>query len=207
MIKIPVAREGLKIAAPLFILTVMGAGIDWTVSLVFLLLCVLTLLFFRDPARSSPGDENVIVSPADGRVVGIREFPETAETWNLVSIFMSPLDVHINYAPVGGRVVEVRHERGAFLRADQKEASDRNESNTLVIEAKHFQMRMKQIAGIFARRIVCRLKPGDQVKAGQRIGLIQFGSRVDVYLPRSVRVSVNSGQRVRGAETVIGVMQ
>ena len=164
--------------------------------------------FFRDPERNVPSDEEVVVSPADGKVVSIADvrhgsrFPNTATR---VSIFLSPLDVHINRLPVGGQVDEVRYRPGRFLAAYKEIASERNEQNALkIVDGRGRSFGVVQIAGAVARRIVCWVRPGDRLERGERFGLIMFGSRTDLYLPDGCRVEVEEGQRVRGGETILG---
>lgn len=148
------------------------------------------------------------MAPADGRIVGIKETAKGRffqETKTRISIFLSPLDVHINRAPVRGRVEEVRYQKGSFLAAYKEGASEANEQNAVrIVDPKGRQLGIVQIAGVLARRIVCYVKKGDALEQGQRLGLIMFGSRVDILLPRDTRVEVAEGQHVRGGETVIG---
>lgn len=205
--RLPFAKEALQLALPLVILGLILW--QWSIplamgSFVFL---ILVLLFFRDPKRNSPQDIAQVVAPADGRILQIKKMNLDGQSWNLVSIFMSPLNVHINYAPIEGEVRQIRYLPGSFLKADHQNASLQNESNALTIHGHKIQLIMKQVAGIFARRIVCYSKIGDKVKAGQKIGLIQFGSRVDLYLPESIDVKINVGDKVKGAQTVLGAIQ
>ncbi len=160
---------------------------------------VFCLWFFRDPERAIPRGP-VAVSPADGKVVLVRRRPERTE----VCIFMSVFDVHVNRTPIGGKVVDVTYSPGKFMVASRDEASYANERNTVAVEAKDgVTVRFSQIAGLLARRIVCRVKPGDYVTTGERIGLIQFGSRVDVDLGPEWSIEVSEGQRVRAGATVL----
>lgn len=152
--------------------------------------------------------ENVILSGADGKVIMIKpfdnlEFMSTGGT--LVSVFMSVFSVHVNRAPISGEVKYVKYNQGKFLTAFKDKASLENEQTELGIENDHGRIILKQIAGIVARRIVCKVKPGDSVKAGQRFGMIKFGSRVDLFLPKNVEVKVKLNQKVRAGETIIGV--
>jgi phosphatidylserine decarboxylase len=167
-----------------------------------------TVGFFRDPERKIPGDEGLVVSPADGKVVSISEVgvdSRFADAVTRVSIFLSPLDVHINRMPVGGRIDNVEHKPGAFLAAYKDQASKENEQNALrVIDDKERLFGVVQIAGVLARRIVCRVKPGDVLRRGDRFGLIMFGSRTDLYLPRGCKLEISEGQRVKGGETIVG---
>ena len=157
--------------------------------------------FFRDPERLIPADEAAIVSPADGKIVGIAA--ETDKTTR-VSIFLSVFNVHINRSPVAGEVESVRYLPGKFKVAFDATASAENEQNVLVIRSGSDKIKFSQIAGILARRIVCWKKPGDSVAKGERIGLIKFGSRVDIFLPENVALSIKLGDKVQGGASVIG---
>jgi phosphatidylserine decarboxylase len=164
--------------------------------------------FFRDPERLIPTGEGLVVSPADGRIVTIapvRGDALFADAVNRISIFLSPLDVHINRAPVAGRVNDVRYQAGKFLAAYKEDASLYNEQNALrIVDERERNWGVVQIAGVLARRIVCRSKPGDGLARGDRFGLIMFGSRTDIYLPEGCRIEVAEGQRVKGGQTIIG---
>ena len=174
-----------------------------------LLLSLFSLWFFRNPDRTPPSGTGVVVSPADGRIVYAGESPPgryALTAGKRVSVFMSPFDVHVNRAPVAGRVASVRYHKGAFHVASVDKASLMNEQNGVAIVTPGGRtVTYVQIAGMIARRIVCDLKEGDSVRQGERVGMIRFGSRVDVYLPADVRLSVASGDRVRAGESVIGV--
>lgn len=177
----------------------------WPVALIFLLLAVFMAYFFRDPARQVPeGDPNVIVSPADGKVTLVKELSAEASSAKLVSIFLSPLDVHINRAPIAGKVTDVSYAKGKFLMATDRNASLVNEQNVLTIQGDRITVVCKQIAGILARRIICWKKEGDLVQLGERFGLIKFSSRTDLIVPGNVEVLVSEGMRVKGGITVIG---
>ncbi len=173
-----------------------------------LLLSLFSLWFFRNPDRTPPSRAGVVVSPADGRIVYAGESPSgryAAEDGKRVSVFMSPIDVHVNRAPVTGRVASIRYHKGAFHVASVDKASLMNEQNGVAISTPEGRtVTYVQIAGMLARRIVCDLKEGDAVRQGQRVGMIRFGSRVDLYLPAEVRLSVGVGDRVRAGESVIG---
>jgi phosphatidylserine decarboxylase len=174
-----------------------------------LLLALFSLWFFRNPDRTPPPGAGVVVSPADGRIVYAGESPPgrySTEVGKRVSVFMSPIDVHVNRAPVTGRVASVRYHKGAFHVASVDKASLMNEQNGVAIVTPGGRtVTYVQIAGMLARRIVCDLKEGDAVRQGQRVGMIRFGSRVDLYLPAEVRLSVVPGDRVLAGESVIGV--
>lgn len=161
--------------------------------------------FFRDPKRQPPSDVDVVVSPADGRVTRVTRLQaESTESPTLVSIFLSPLDVHINRAPIAGEVTNVSYTRGKFLMATKEQASLVNEQNALTIRGEKITIVCKQIAGILARRIVCWKQAGERVALGERFGLIKFSSRTDVLLPGNVQVLVAKGARVHGGTTIIG---
>jgi len=204
-----IARDGYPYVFSAAFLTLAAWLIGWLgLAAVFVILTVGFLAFFRDPERIPPGGEGLILSPADGRVVNVVKVAmgplmEQAET--RVSIFLSPLDVHINRAPVAGNVDDVQYERGKFFAAYRDEASERNEQNALrLVDSQGRQVSVVQIAGVLARRIVCRVKKGDFLERGARFGMIMFGSRTDLYLPRGSRIDVAEGQRVKGGETIIG---
>ncbi|HEX6285774.1 MAG TPA: phosphatidylserine decarboxylase [Pyrinomonadaceae bacterium] len=175
----------------------------WYVGLLFLLIALFMAYFFRDPKREPPGDLDVVVSPADGRVTRI-ELAADIDAPTLISIFLSPLDVHINRSPITGKIVDVVYSKGKFLMATNEKASLVNEQNALTIQGEKITVVCKQIAGILARRVVCWKSKGDQLKLGERFGMIKFSSRTDVLLPANVKVTVAEGDRVRGGVTVIG---
>jgi phosphatidylserine decarboxylase len=181
----------------------------WWLAVPLLVLTGLVVNFFRDPERVVPVGEQLVTSPADGKVVAIAE--QLAETRFLgkpctrVSIFMSPLNVHVNRAPVDGTVVAVEHSEGRFHAAFLDKASEDNERNAVVVEdPRGERVLFVQIAGQLARRIVCNVAPGDQVRRGERYGMIMFGSRLDLYLPEMVKLTVAIGDRVKAGETIIG---
>ena len=199
-----IVRESIPyIVIPLVLGAVVTIFGLWYVGLLFLAIALFMAYFFRDPKREPPSDANVVVSPADGRVTRI----ESASSGNgptLISIFLSPLDVHINRSPIPGKIVDVVYSPGKFLMATNEQASLVNEQNALTIEGEKITVVCKQIAGILARRIICWKGKGDQLKLGERFGLIKFSSRTDVLLPANVKVTVAEGDRVRGGVTVIG---
>lgn len=200
------AREGIAyFGLPALAAVILAALGFWWIALFFALLSAFMLYFFRDPRRVAPVDPDVVVSPADGRVTRVSALSPGAETSaTLVSIFLSPLDVHINRSPIAGRVTDVSYTSGKFLMATNERASLVNEQNALTIEGERISVVCKQIAGILARRIVCWKQAGDVVALGERFGLIKFSSRTDVILPENVRVTVKEGMKVRGGTTIIG---
>jgi phosphatidylserine decarboxylase len=165
--------------------------------------------FFRDPERDVPSDPNLVVAPADGRVMiaGASE-PRWSPpgNWLQVAIFLSPLDVHINRSPVDGRITRVDYRQGRFLPAYQPHASE-NELNEIWIDHDGQTVVVRQVVGVLARRIVCRVGEGDALARGERIGLMKFGSRMDVFLPRHAQLAVSVGQRVVGGETVLATLE
>jgi len=164
----------------------------------FYVLAAFCLWFFRDPDRTIPTGP-VAVSPADGKVVLIKQRPAGTQ----VCIFLNVFDVHVNRAPIAGKVIDVRYKQGKFLVASKPEASVENEMNTMVIDGHGTVIEFSQIAGLIARRIVCWVKPGDFVTAGQRVGLIKFGSRVDITFGPQWHVEVREGQRVAGGSSIL----
>ena len=176
----------------------------WYVWGVLILLSVFMAFFFRDPQRLPPSDKDVVVSPADGRVTRIAKFDDSENAPTVVSIFLSPFDVHINRSPIPGRITEMVYSPGKFLMATNENASLVNEQNILTIQGEKITVVCKQIAGILARRVVCWKKKGDNLELGERFGLIKFSSRTDLILPANVSVLVSKGSRVRGGITVIG---
>lgn len=186
-------------------------GAQWA-GILILLAAFAIGMFFRDPERTSPAPADALLSAADGRVTGIGEsaLPDArgAEQYRRVSVFMSPLNVHVNRAPTGGEIAAVSHTPGEFRAAYSDSASEHNERNLIVIaDAAGRRHAIVQVAGYLARRIVCRVRPGARVARGERVGVIMFGSRVDHYLPMEYRVAVRVGDRVRAGESVIGEPQ
>jgi len=190
------------------VVTILAFALGWAAIGVILGVCALAIAaFFRDPERTIPTGAGLIVSPADGRVVSIvdiKDDPKFAEAAARVSIFLSPLDVHINRSPISGKVEEVNYQRGKFFAAYKEAASEHNEQNALKFRDEQGRMlSIVQIAGVVARRIICRVSRGDNLKRGERFGLIMFGSRTDAYLPRGCKIEVTEGQRVKGGETIL----
>jgi phosphatidylserine decarboxylase len=178
-----------------------------TAGVVVLALALFTVFFFRDPERRVPADPRLVLSPADGKVVVVGSAPAEQPLGpgaSQVSIFLSIFDVHVNRAPIGGRIAAVQYHPGEFLPAFDEKASLRNEQNSVTIEGGATRVVFKQIAGLIARRIVFRKKVDDPVVRGERVGLIKFGSRVDVFLPPEIEVKVKVGDRVRGGLSALG---
>lgn len=208
-----IAREGIPfvvvpaaIAAVLYFLWPKSAPL----ALLGILLAAYMAWFFRDPERIPPADPGAVISPADGRIVFSGDCPPgiwSPEPGKMVSVFMWIFDVHVNRAPVSGKVISIRYHPGKFLAANVEKASLENEQNGVVLEtAEGRRVSYVQIAGLVARRIVCNLSEGDTVRRGQRVGMIRFGSRVDVLLPASAVLRVRKGDRVRAGESILGVL-
>ena len=170
-----------------------------------LILAFLVLNFFRDPERVIPAEPNAIVSPADGRVVQLAEEEFEGRLWRRLSIFMSPLDVHVNRAPIAGAIRYLNHRKGTFHVASQDLASVENEQNIFTLEGEQGEVVVKQIAGLLARRIVFWRSLGDSVARGERVGMIKFGSRVDVLVAPAVEWRVKVGDRVRAGSSILAI--
>ena len=204
-VRLPIAREGWPFIIPLLGAAVLGLAIMPGAGWLLLALTGFVAYFFRDPERSIPIEPGVLLAPADGKIVAVspQQHDPAQPSGTLVSIFLSVFDVHINRAPMSGTVVDVRYQPGKFLPAFRPHASAMNEQNIVTLQAGNTCVIVKQIAGILARRIVCRLKVGDAVAAGERFGLIRFGSRVDILIPYEFAVHARLGQRVRGGESIL----
>ena len=176
---------------------------------VVILLMGVTVYFFRDPERKIPEGKGVVVSPADGRVVDVREvsdLPFFGGPAKVVTIYLALWNVHVNRVPVSGEVVFLERRPGRFGPAFRRQASERNEQTLVGIQGEGGRVFVKQVAGMLARRIVCRLGLEDRVRRGERFGMIKFGSRVEVFLPVSADIRLSVGSRVRGGESVVGVL-
>lgn len=198
-------RDGIPfVIAPLLLAFAALVFGYWPISLVLLIVAAFMAFFFRDPRRVAPQEPGVIVAPADGRVTLVQCANEQTDSESLVSIFLSPFDVHVNRAPIAGEITEVSYKAGKFLMATNPKARLLNEQNTLTIRGDKLTVRCTQIAGVLARRIVCWKHAGENVKRGERFGMIKFGSRTDLVLPSSVEILVQEGTHVRGGVTIIG---
>ena len=185
------------------------AFLNAAVGFAFLILAAIFLFFFRDPNRIVTQSRDAVLSPADGRVLiagppTVRDFP--SESWRQVSIFLSPLDVHVNRIPVAGMVTKVRYHPGRFLPAYRADASDLNEYTEIWIDHGGQPVVIRQVVGVLARRVVCRTSEGAEVAAGERFGVMKFGSRMDIFVPTDARITVKVGDRVVGGVTVIAIM-
>jgi phosphatidylserine decarboxylase len=206
-----VAVEGLPFIIAALICAVAGlVFLPIWAAVILGVLFIFVTAFFRNPQRTIPEDPRAVVSPADGKVVEIKEIDEKEFIGTRtvrVSVFMSIFNVHVNRIPYGGTVRRVRYFPGKFLVASLDKASDENERSAVLIEAKGgVKVLVVQIAGLVARRIVSYVKEGDTVKTGERFGLIRFGSRLDLYLPTTASVKVKEGDKVRGGTTIMGVL-
>jgi phosphatidylserine decarboxylase len=200
-------KEGYWYGLPLILISggLFGLGLKG-LGVLFFLAALLVLNFFRDPDRDVPADPDLIVSPADGRVVAIVDDNVEGRVMRRVSIFMSPFDVHVNRSPVTGTIQSVVYRAGTFHVASQARASIENEQNVFTVRGDAGGVIVKQIAGLLARRIVFWKKQGDAVRRGERVGLIKFGSRVDVAFDMPVELRVQVGDRVRAGTSVLGTV-
>jgi phosphatidylserine decarboxylase len=179
---------------------------SWAWSIAPVLLAAFFLWFFRDPQRTVPDGEGLIVSPGDGLVTETAAISTPEGPRQRISIFLSVFDVHVNRSPIGGVLTQVRYRKGEYLNAMNPSSADRNEQNAVTVRGPGFEVTFKQIAGLLARRIVFNFSEGDAVERGQRVGLIKFGSRVNVLLPAEAALRVKVGQRVKGGSSVLAVM-
>ncbi len=203
------AREGFPFIAFSLAITLLSAilSMNWATVVAFIL-TLFMLYFFRDPDRVTVPDKNAYYSPADGKIINISTVKEDEvldENALKISIFMSPLNVHVNRAPCNGVVRSVKHYSGKFYSAFKDDASILNEHITMLLEGIHGKIVLKQIAGAVARRAVCRVIRGDTVTQGQRYGMIKFSSRVDIFLPLNTEVKVELNQKVIAGETILAV--
>ena len=203
--RLPIAREGWPFILPSLGVAVLGVALMPMAGWFVLALTGFVAYFFRDPERSIPLGPGLLLAPADGKIVAVTPLQHdlVQPSGTLVSIFLSVFDVHINRAPMGGTVVDVRYQPGKFFPAFRADASELNEQNIVTLQAGEARVIIKQIAGILARRIVCRVKAGDKLSPGERFGLIRFGSRVDILIPPEFAVHARPGQRVRGGQSVL----
>lgn len=209
--RIPIAFEGLKLIIPLAILTIVIFLLKWIIAgFILLAITLFVLFFFRDPQRTVPEGESVVVAPADGKVIVIKDIYENDylhQNVKQISIFLSVFNVHVNRTPVSGLIEIVKYNPGKFHIAALEKASLENEQTAMVIADENRKILVKQIAGIIARRIICYVQPGDVVKKGDRYGLICFGSRADIFLPANSEIKVKLGDRVKGARDIIALLK
>lgn len=209
------AKEGIPVILALLlfsIIIIIGSIVTHSYLLRILiliswLLILFSIYFFRDPERKISAGDDLIVSPADGKIILIEQIQEKEffkTRVHKISIFMSALDVHVNRIPTTGQVTFFNYQKGKFHPAYKQDASYENEQTTIVIENDKMKILFKQIAGIFARRIVCYIREGSKVKQGERFGMVKFGSRIDMFLPIEVKLNIKLKQKVKAGETIIG---
>jgi phosphatidylserine decarboxylase len=199
-------RDGYFYGLSLLVVAVLLQAVthSWAWAIMPLALALFFLWFFRDPQRAIPQGEGLVVSPADGLVTSVDRFLTVEGERIRVSIFLNVFDVHVNRAPTGGVLREVRYQKGQFLNAMDVTSAEKNEQNIVTLASDDgYEVVFKQIAGLLARRIVFHFKAGDRVRRGQRVGLIKFGSRTDIELPGHAEVRVRKGERVKGGASVI----
>ena len=208
MSRLPIAREGWPfIAIPGAIALGLALLGRRRLALPFAAAAAASAGFFRDPERDIPAVANGVLAPADGRVMSIEDAVDSFVGPSVrVAIFLSPLDVHVNRAPIAGVVTDTAYTPGRFVAAYDP-AAESNERCAVRLQGEHARLTVVQIAGVVARRIVCRVGSGDKLAAGERFGMIRFGSRTDCYMPRGTEVTVRVGETVRGGQTVIGVLK
>ena len=180
-----------------------------TVSILSIIICLFIISFFRNPKRYIPIGDDSIICPADGKVVVIEDVMETEyfnEMRKQVSVFMSPTNVHVNRSPIDGEVKYFKYHPGKYLVAWHPKSSTDNERTSMVIENESFSVLVRQIAGKLARRIVYYVEEGDEIERGEEFGFIKFGSRIDLFLPLNTQINVELNQKVRGGETIIGII-
>ena len=192
-------------------LLAVAIGLAWATgnsawSIAPVLLAAFFLWFFRDPQRTIPGGKGLIVSPGDGLVTETVTIATPNGPRQRISIFLSVFDVHVNRSPISGIIAAVRYQKGQYLNAMNSASADRNEQNVVTVTGEGFEVTFKQIAGLLARRIVFTLREGDSVARGQRVGLIKFGSRVDVIVPAEAALQVKVGDKVKGGASVLAAM-
>jgi phosphatidylserine decarboxylase len=205
-----IAPEGLPFVAGGLVVALLVALLWLPAGIALAVVALLVGAFFRDPDRTVPEGAGLVVAPADGKVVIVEPTADghyAGPGRTQISIFLSILDVHVNRTPVAGTITDVEYHPGSFLPAFNDKASLRNEQNRVVVDGPDGRIGVTQIAGIVARRIVFRLQTGDEVQRGERIGLIRFGSRLDVFVPTGTEMKVNVGDRVRAGSTVLAVLQ
>lgn len=209
IVVLPMVRDGYLYAVPLIAAAVLvGWLANPTWAIIPVLLACFFLWFFRDPERTIPQDEGAVLSPGDGKVTDVSKVRLGSVEQTRISIFLNVFNVHVNRSPIAGIIRNIRYQRGQFMNAMDKDSAEHNEQNIVTMEGDDRQFVVfKQIAGLLARRIVFYPKIGDRLERGQRVGLIKFGSRVDVLLDPSVRVNVKIGDHVKGGSTVLAYMQ
>ena len=210
------ASEGNIIVYPLIVIFGITSAFNYLtefdilfVQITIFVVLLFCLNFFRDPSRVIPKNKNSIISPADGKIIKIKEFedPESGKKLKLISIFLSVFNVHANRMPVDGKFINVKYVKGDFLAAFDHRASDKNERMEISIDTEFGIIVVKQIAGLVARRILCYAKEGKKMLAGDRLGFIRFGSRTDIILPHNINLNIELNQKVYGGETILGTYE
>jgi phosphatidylserine decarboxylase len=197
-------KEGYYFGLPLLVLGGAAYLAQWTIAaVVFVCLAIFVFSFFRDPERVIPAEPGAIVSPGDGRVVVVTEEEDAGRPGKRISIFLAVWNVHVNRAPAAGVITKMEYRPGKFLAAMRERASMENEQNVFTLSTDAGEMVFKQIAGLIARRVVSWKKEGERVARGERIGLVRFGSRVDVWLPKDAEILVRVGENVKGGSSVL----
>ena len=197
-------RDGYKFVALPLALAVIAVAIGWRATgLIFFLAAVFVIYFFRDPERSTPADSRAVVSPADGRVMLVVPEEHGGRPGRRISIFLAIWNVHVNRAPMAGVIEHVQYRPGRFFVASRARASAENEQNVIRLRTDRGEIVFKQIAGWVARRVICWKSPGDRVVMGERIGLIRFGSRMDVWLPEEVEILARPGENVAAGTSIL----
>lgn len=200
-------RDGFYYGLGAVVVAVLLGLINRWLALPPVLLGAFFLWFFRDPERRIPDTPGAVVSPADGKVTAISKFSQDGQARQRISIFLNVFDVHVNRAPIAGTITSLCYQKGKFGNAMSAGSSDANEQNIVTVQGDGQTVVFKQIAGLLARRIVFSPRTGDKLERGQRVGLIKFGSRVDVILDQAVDVSVKVGERVAGGSSILGVLR
>ena len=210
------ASEGNIIVYPLIVIFGITSAFNYLtefdilfVQITIFVVLLFCLNFFRDPSRVIPKNKNKIISPADGKIIKIKEFedPKSGKKLKLISIFLSVFNVHANRMPVDGKFINVKYVKGDFLAAFNHRASDKNERMEISIDTEFGIIVVKQIAGLVARRILCYAKEGKKMLAGDRLGFIRFGSRTDIILPHNINLNIKLNQKVYGGETILGTYE
>lgn len=197
-------KDGYKFAAGPLVAGIVALVFHWNwLGGASILLGLFVLFFFRDPQRTPPADPDLIVSPADGRIMEIVEESLKGKPGRRISVFLSIFDVHVNRSPLAGQITAIEYRKGKFYAAMRGRASAENEQNSFYVQSGRGEVVFKQIAGWIARRIVCWKSPGDSVSRGERIGMIRFGSRMDIWLPEGVEILAQPGQHVSGGSSVL----
>lgn len=209
MKKPSIVKEGQIYATLSTLLATISYNYNQLVGFILVSFAGFLLYFFRDPERTIPQGAHLVLAPADGKVTKIEDFEDSfiGGKGKVVSIFLSPFDVHINRSPIKGTIDFMEYTKGRKYPAYLKRASSRNESNLIGISGAEVNIMVKQIAGLFARRIATWVDEGDEIGRGEKLGMIRFGSRTEIYVPDSVEIKVSPGQKVKAGETVIGVIR